>query len=319
MSEKILSISVAAYNVEKYLVKLFEFLNISPEVNQKIDVIIVNDGSTDKTLEIANRFKSQYPQSVVIIDKKNGGYGSTINSSIAIAKGKYFKILDGDDWFNKNTLEDFLEFLENEEVDLVISPYEMHFENNNEIVLMDEHISESLTSPLLMHEICIKTALFRNSELRISEKCFYTDTEFAIIAMLLSKTFAKYNKPVYCYRIGREGQSISFESRKKHCNDSEHVVFKCINLIQNHNAKDAQMYLLIKKQIVKTAVFHFNTLLLFEKSKKSVSALKTYDRKLKSTNKEIYLLMSKTYNHVKVLRMTDYHMYNIIKKRKNLI
>ena len=132
MSEKILSISVAAYNVEKYLVKLFEFLNISPEVNQKIEVIIVNDGSTDKTLEIANRFKSQYPQSVVIIDKKNGGYGSTINSSIAIAKGKYFKILDGDDWFNKNTLEDFLEFLENEEVDLVISPYEMHFENNNE-------------------------------------------------------------------------------------------------------------------------------------------------------------------------------------------
>lgn len=58
MSEKILSISVAAYNVEKYLVKLFEFLNISPEVNQKIEVIIVNDGSTDKTLEIANRFKS---------------------------------------------------------------------------------------------------------------------------------------------------------------------------------------------------------------------------------------------------------------------
>lgn len=70
MSEKILSISVAAYNVEKYLVKLFEILNISPEVNQKIEVIIVNDGSTDKTLEIANRFKSQYPQSVVIIDKK---------------------------------------------------------------------------------------------------------------------------------------------------------------------------------------------------------------------------------------------------------
>lgn len=81
--------------------------------------------------------------------------------------------------------------------------------------------------------------------------------------MLLSKTFAKYNKPVYCYRIGREGQSISFESRKKHCNDSEHVVFKCINLIQNHNAKDAQMYLLIKKQIVKTCSISFQYIIAF--------------------------------------------------------
>lgn len=318
MCNKILSISVAAYNVEKYLTKLFEILKISNKVNEKIEIIIVNDGSTDNTLDVANKFKMQYPDSIVIVDKKNGGYGSTINSSITIAKGRYFKILDGDDWFNKNNIEDFLDFLEKQEVDLVISPYEMHYESNNEIALMDEHVNGFLTSPLLMHEICIKTSAFRESKLRISEKCFYTDTEFAIICMLLAKNFAKYSRPIYCYRIGREGQSISFESRKKHCADSEKVVFRCIKIKQDYKAKNEQMYPLIKKQIVKTAVFHFNTLLLFPKSKNSIEALKLYDKELKAADREVYLMMSKTYNHVKALRITNYHIYNMIKKRKNL-
>lgn len=207
---KILSISVAAYNVEKYLDKLFEMLSISDELNNDIEIIIVNDGSKDNTLKIAKEYKNRYPNSVVIVDKENGGYGSTINASIKIATGKYYKILDGDDWFDKDNLEDFIHFLKASNEDLIISPYTCYYEEINRTEIIDGHNEGELDKKsIAMHEITIKTNLYKNKGAMITENCFYTDTEYALSAMLISNSFIKYPNPVYCYRLGREGQSVS--------------------------------------------------------------------------------------------------------------
>jgi glycosyltransferase involved in cell wall biosynthesis len=69
-----------------------------------LEVIIENDGSSDATASIAASFVERFPGTFRLINKENGGYGSTVSRSVREASGKYFKILDGDDWFHTNRL-----------------------------------------------------------------------------------------------------------------------------------------------------------------------------------------------------------------------
>ena len=76
---KILSVSIASYNVEKFIRKALDSCCV-PEIMDRLEVLVVNDGSTDSTLEIAREYEEKYPQTFRVIDKKNGGYGSTVNA-----------------------------------------------------------------------------------------------------------------------------------------------------------------------------------------------------------------------------------------------
>ena len=115
--EKILSVSIASYNVEKFIRKALDSCCI-PEIMDRLEVLVVNDGSTDSTLEIAREYETKYPDTFRVIDKKNGGYGSTVNASIKAATGKYFRLLDGDDWFDRDGLVKFIGELSAAEEDM---------------------------------------------------------------------------------------------------------------------------------------------------------------------------------------------------------
>lgn len=119
---KLLTISIAAYNVEKYLEKALTSMICSPTAMEKLEVIIEDDGSTDGTLSIAKKYEKLYPDVYRAIHKENGGYGSTINNSIVLAQGKYFKQLDGDDWFDTENIEQFLNWLSAVDADFVVTP-----------------------------------------------------------------------------------------------------------------------------------------------------------------------------------------------------
>ena len=86
MKEKLLTVSIAAYNVEQYLRQALESL-VVPEVMDEIEVLIVNDGSTDTTSAIGHEFEKKYPETFRVIDKENGGYGTTVNRSVSEARG----------------------------------------------------------------------------------------------------------------------------------------------------------------------------------------------------------------------------------------
>ena len=94
---KILTIVVPSFNMEALLRKGLQSLLIEKNP-QRLEVIVVNDGSTDQTLAIAKEFHSRFPQTFTFIDKENGNYGSCINAGLKIAQGKYIKILDADDY-----------------------------------------------------------------------------------------------------------------------------------------------------------------------------------------------------------------------------
>ena len=91
---KTLTISVAAYNVEETLGKTLESFNDS-RVYSDLEVLIVNDGSTDHTKEIAQKYEKLAPETFKYVEKENGGHGSTINKCISVATGKYFKVIVG--------------------------------------------------------------------------------------------------------------------------------------------------------------------------------------------------------------------------------
>ncbi len=184
---KILSISVASYNVENTLKETVDSI-LKCENVKELEIIIVNDGSKDKTLKIAENYKKETPESIVVVDKENGGHGSTINAALDVATGKYFKTVDGDDWVDPTELDKLIVSLRTCEADLVTSDFTLCLENSGEKVLRHNgigyagktiNIDEILNKRAFqMHEISIRTDLLKDSKCRILENCFYVDREY---------------------------------------------------------------------------------------------------------------------------------------------
>ena len=115
MQDKILTVVVPSYNAEKYLCETMPSI-LETRNKDLIDLIIVNDGSTDLTREIAERIERQYPEIVRVINKENGGHGSAVNTGIEYAVGKYFKVVDADDWVDTENLDSLIEYLQKTDV-----------------------------------------------------------------------------------------------------------------------------------------------------------------------------------------------------------
>ncbi len=122
MSEKLLSVAVPTYNMEAYLRRCLDSVT-RDDVPPSLELIVVNDGSTDNSLAIMQEYAEKRRDIVKIIDKSNGHYGSCVNAALKVATGKYFRILDADDWYDTDGLIDLLKGLENTSSDIVVTPY----------------------------------------------------------------------------------------------------------------------------------------------------------------------------------------------------
>ena len=119
-SNKLLTILVPCYNSAAYMRNCIESLIPGGEY---MDIIIVNDGSSDETGAIADEYASKYPSMIRAIHQENGGHGEGINQGIKHAVGKYFKVIDSDDWTDTDSLNKVLSFLKENEVDLLVTNY----------------------------------------------------------------------------------------------------------------------------------------------------------------------------------------------------
>lgn len=239
--DKVLTVSVAAYNVQEYLKKTLDSLLIQNQSRlNELEVIIVNDGSKDNTVAIAREYEERYPEIFKVIDKKNGGYGSTINASLKEATGKYFKLLDGDDWFETDNLSEFISVLEKTEADLVLSPYiECYGENGKRIKKEQPYkyntkFEVSSVTKYSMHAACIKTSCIKG-KITITENCFYTDSEFFIKSIVNCNSCINVPLPIYCYRLEREGQSMNINSLVKHYDNYFYVAKNMLEMLKENS------------------------------------------------------------------------------------
>lgn len=233
MKEKVLTVVIPSYNVEKYLTETLEsFVNCKNK--EKIDIIVVNDGSRDGTLKLAENYEENYKNFIKVINKENGGHGSTINSGLKEAKGKYFIVVDGDDWIDSTIMDEFIDFLQDKKEDVIVTghyrnyintgkeEYYTYSESKGFSCNLDYILKKNYLIP--MTDICYKTSLLHKINLRIQEHTFYVDEEFCTLPFIEATSFCFFGQGFYHYRIGDINQSISVKNTIQRIEDKKKVL-----------------------------------------------------------------------------------------------
>jgi glycosyltransferase involved in cell wall biosynthesis len=224
-SKKLITFAVPCYNSESYMERC---INTLLKGKEDVEIIIVDDGSTDKTAKIADGYQKRYPKIIKVIHKVNGGHGSGVNAGLKEASGQYFKVVDSDDWLDENSLLKLIDKIKylNENslnVDLFVCNYiydhlydgfqkVMSYSNvfhENQITNWEETASFKSSQYLIMHALIYKTKILKESKIKLPEHTFYVDNLVALLPLSYVKDIYYMNIDLYHYFIGREDQSVN--------------------------------------------------------------------------------------------------------------
>lgn len=278
----VLTIAVPTYNMERWLSKNLKTY-YDHKLVDRLEVLCLNNASHDSSISIINSFVAKYPQIFSLIDRDNRGYGSSINEAIQVARGRYFRIVDADDWVDTNQLVLLIDALEKCEADIVLTDYQMvelqtgnmipvkAFENEDSYYrLMKTFDMPRLTLPSI-HNTVYCTELLRSSGFWMQDKTFFVDEEYITIPYLFAKSVIYYPFDVYRYQISDPHQSTSPENRAKYLSHRERVLKRLINVYLNAKeaggSSDALSY--CKLRIQKGIGDHFTTLLIYVEDHKT--------------------------------------------------
>ena len=248
---KLLSVAIPCYNSEAYMSKCINSLLIGGE---EVEIIIVDDGSSDRTAEIADDYAEKYPTIVKAIHQENGGHGQAVNTGIKNATGLYFKVVDSDDWVNQDAYYEVLKTLYEltrgaETVDLLISNfvYEKqgatrkkimqyrHCFPTNQIFGWDEVRHMKKGQYLLMHSMIYRTKLLHDCGMELPKHTFYVDNLFAFEPLPYVKNLYYLDVNFYRYFIGRDDQSVNETNMIKRIDQQFKVTYIMIDYMTQFN------------------------------------------------------------------------------------
>lgn len=217
---------------------------------ERIEAMVVNDGSKDGSLAVANGYRERFPDSVTVIDKPNGNYGSTINAALPVAKGKYVKILDSDDWFDSDALVRFLDALEHTDTDMVITHFSTISQDGSREVTkynvygkepysygqayaLDDVLNDGYIRFFLMHGLTYKTGMLRDMGYRQTEGISYTDTEWSCYPVFCARDITFLDINLYQYNLAREGQTMDPKVIAKSLDQMQKMTLQLISFYQD--------------------------------------------------------------------------------------
>lgn len=222
---KLLSVAVPCYNSEAYMRKCIDSLLAGGE---DVEILIVDDGSTDGTGAIADKYASMHPSVIKVIHKENGGHGSAVNAGLEHASGLYFKVVDSDDWVKESAYHEILEVLRDittgdSSLDMLISNfvYEKEGEEKHKVMKYRHALPENRIFTwnevkhfhkgqyILMHSVIFRTRLLKECGLKLPDNTFYVDNIFVFEPLPFVKNMYYLDVNFYRYYIGREGQSVN--------------------------------------------------------------------------------------------------------------
>lgn len=327
--EKILTIVVPTYNMENYLHHCLDSLIVPQEEMEKLEVLVINDGSKDSSSTIAHEYQDKYPDTFRVIDKENGNYGSCVNRGLKEAKGKYIKILDADDSFNKDALKKYIDKTQETDVDLILNDYvkidikckvlshsKLPFQADKTYAFSD---LVRMMNNMEMHWVSYKTDQIRSIHYKQTDGIPYTDQEWIFEPMLTVKTFVYTGLPLYKYLLGREGQSMDTETKNKYIGQLCQMIF---SLIKKYEAKgnNPNIYREYLESRLKNNIFYLYFENAFEKTVSSELCL--FDHEIQHNHPAIEKLINQvTYcklKFIKIWRKHHYQMPNYIRMIKKL-
>ena len=306
--KKSLTIVVPAYNMEKFLRRCLDSLCVE-EVMESVEVIIVNDGSRDNTLAIAKEFESKYPDYFIILDKQNGNYGSCMNKGLSVARGKYFRTLDADDWYDPLAYRDFVQSLSITDADMLLCERNEVFEDYIEEKRFDDSLPLNKDVPIekkywqnrsvrgLCHvsSICYKTSVLRDCGLKWSEKVFYSDNEYMFWPLKMVKTIRFISSPVYQYLRSREEQSTSPINIRKNFLSYSTVSNKILDEFLYVADKESPNYT-FQLRVLSVDLLPYVYMTLFLDGKKNIKTIEGIEKKV-CKNIDLFNLTDKIHNY----------------------
>lgn len=259
---KVLTFVIPAYNSEKFLDKGIPTM-LHPEIMDKLEIIIVNDGSTDGTPQAAEKYCTQYPETIYLISQANKGHGGALNTGIAAAQGKYVKVIDADDWVVTENLPAFIDALEQCESDVVLTHHHTIDISSGEIknwksfpaefgraYTFDEIMSNwrSFDRSLTFHGITYRTEFYHQFGHQLLEHIFYEDHEYATYPCCYAQSIMPLDMFIYEYRIGDVNQSVSNANQLKRLSHTDSVLQRMAEEYQLIPESQGKQYAAMKIQ-----------------------------------------------------------------------
>lgn len=292
---KILTVSVAAYNVQDTIKETLDSFTKAKYLKD-MEILVIDDGSKDDTMEIVKEYEKKYPDSIHLISKKNGGHGSTINTSINQGIGKFFKVVDGDDWVDTMALDSLIELLWKTKADIVVNDYmEVYPDKRVSKILGNMYVENRIYSinelpanqQFPMHGLTVSLSMLKQLSYRMSEHKFYADTEYIFFVMLVAQNVQFQKKKVYQYRLGENGQSVSPEGVYNHIEDYLFIVDRLIGIFEKESLRmDTKKRAMFQQFIIDRYNLAFSWFNILKKHDKDY-LLKEFDQKMQNKYPEL--------------------------------
>lgn len=216
---KLLSILIPVYNGEKYINRCLDSIILQDDFNEEVEIIVINDGSRDNSLNILKKYAGKY-DNIRLISRENKGIGATRNELLDNACGKFFWFIDVDDFISNDSLTCIIPLLRNGEYDMLMMGYYWGTETSGRIIPCIGDFSSGLD--MTAHDVynnslwtrVYRTSIIREHDIRFNS--YQMGEDFDVIFKLIPYIgkCKCINQPLYNY-IANPHSAVS-ESSKKH-------------------------------------------------------------------------------------------------------
>lgn len=297
-----------------------------------IEILAINDGSTDGTLGILHEYEKRYPDTIRVIDKPNGGWGTAINLGIREAKGKYLKEVDADDWISSENLKKYVDFLRDSNIDYIATDYteylkqfdryERHCykpEIYNKPMLLSDFWSQYPTAwDFPIHAITYRTQMLCDGDIKVGDR-YYGDIEYNLYPLPHVNTICAFPINITVYFRGSDEQSTSTKGYAKHYKDFAQMSQR-ITLFYKSLPSSLQpnLYHFIESSVKGAILKAYNLMMspLYAGNAEGVdSDLRQYDQWLKETDKTLYNNIARHRKHglayIRIWRLIKINLLNL--------